>query len=100
MVILNLKRIYDTQKPDSDCFVTACNFNHLGELIYTYQKKSSVYIYLLALTVVTIQAVFLIKGGFIRHWELTEYKEFFIPLGFMFYSIDLLRRAQLRGENL
>jgi hypothetical protein len=64
---------------------------------FVQDRKSggfSAYIFLLALGVVTIQAVFLIEGGFIRHWELTEFKEFFIPLGFVLYSVDLLRRAR------
>jgi hypothetical protein len=58
------------------------------------RRGMSTYLFLLALTVVTTQAIFLIEGGFIRHWELTEYKEFFIPLGFVLYAVDLLRRAR------
>ena len=42
---------------------------------------------------VAIQAIFWVRGGLVRHWELTEYKEFFIPLGFLVYAVTLVRRV-------
>lgn len=42
------------------------------------------------LVFITTQVVFLINGvNFARLWEITEYKEFFIPLAFFLYSLDV-----------
>ena len=55
---------------------------------------NQVYYLLMPLALVTIQAEFLEVGDFLRYWDVTEYKELFIPLGFFIYSIDLLLRAR------
>jgi hypothetical protein len=63
-------------------------------LLQVWKDRAALYFYVLVLTVVLTQAVFLIKGGFPRFWGLTEYKEFFIPLGFLLYSTDLFHRTR------
>jgi hypothetical protein len=52
-----------------------------------------------ALTVVTLyvltQAFFLAFGdNFVRGWDSTEYKEFFIPLAYLLYAFEILRKTQ------
>jgi len=45
-------------------------------------------------TVVATQVVFLLNSdSFVRLWDVTEYKELLIPLCFVFYALDLWRRA-------
>ena len=40
------------------------------------------------------QAIYLSRGpSYARLWEITEYKEFFIPLAFFIYCIDVARRV-------
>jgi len=40
------------------------------------------------------QVLFLIYGSnFKRSWDVTEYREFFIPLSFLFYSLEILHRS-------
>jgi hypothetical protein len=68
-------------------------------LMRIHKGRGTLYYYLLFLTVVLTQTVFLIKGGFIRHWELTEYKELFIPLGFLLYAFDLNRRSRKESTH-
>jgi hypothetical protein len=48
----------------------------------------------LVLMIVT-QMVFLLNGDrFLREWDVTEYREFFIPLGFFMYAIDVCQRRK------
>ena len=56
------------------------------------RSKSEQYIILLAIFVIAVtQIFFLIKGvNFSRLSEVTEYKEFFIPLAFFMYSLNVL----------
>ena len=43
---------------------------------------------------VAIQAAYLTWGaGFIRYWDVTEYREFFIPLGMLVWCVQVFRRA-------
>ena len=45
----------------------------------------------------TTQIMFLFGGErYVRGWEVTEFKEFFIPLAFFVYSIDLYQRVNKR----
>lgn len=55
-------------------------------------------VYGLALVVVAATQVLYLTNGsnYDRRWELTEYKEFFIPLALLAYSIDLLIRISHR----
>lgn len=40
------------------------------------------------------QVVFLASGSmFLRSWDVTEYKELLIPLSFVFYSLEILQKA-------
>jgi hypothetical protein len=51
-------------------------------------------IFTLLLIVIT-QVVFLTYGSrFIRNWDVTEYKELFIPLGFFLYSLSLFHTSK------
>jgi len=48
------------------------------------------WIVVMGLLMISIQVTFLLNGErLIRSWELTEYKEFFIPLAFFFYCGDV-----------
>ena len=60
---------------------------------------SQVYFLLMPLAIVAIQAKFLQGGDFLRYWDVTEYKEFFIPLGFFIYSIDLVLKAKTPASS-
>lgn len=52
-------------------------------------------IILIGLLMLGIQITFLLKGEFLlRSWELTEYKEFFIPLAFFFYCGDVFFKTR------
>jgi hypothetical protein len=43
-----------------------------------------------AAVIVVVQAVFLIGGHrFVREWDVTEYKELLIPLGFLAHALTL-----------
>lgn len=58
------------------------------------KDKRNLLLVLSAILVVT-QTVFLIFGSNLRrNWELTEYKEFFIPLIFLFYSFEVYNRVK------
>ncbi len=48
------------------------------------------------ITVYVLTQVLFLKYGYrlIREFEVTEYKEFFIPLSFLVYSIDVLLRVK------
>jgi hypothetical protein len=61
------------------------------------RDRDRLYFSVLPVTVAAIQFIFLVRGGLIRHWELTEYKEFFIPLGFVVYSVMLWRWVSRTG---
>jgi hypothetical protein len=54
-------------------------------------NRSERYIILFTIFIIAItQALFLFNGvKFARLWEVTEYKEFFIPLAFFIYSLDV-----------
>lgn len=46
------------------------------------------------------QGLFLIFGDrFVRPWDVTEYKEFFIPLGVILYSLDLSPRVKVAANS-
>jgi hypothetical protein len=53
--------------------------------------------YLIALSLVCLlaQVIFIGLGHtFVKGWEVTEYKEFFIPIGFYVYSLELIMRQK------
>jgi hypothetical protein len=50
---------------------------------------------LIVITFIYTQALFLMLGNsFVRLWDVTEYKEFFIPLSFFLYSIEILNKTK------
>ena len=50
---------------------------------------------LIVITFIYTQVLFLMLGKtFVRTWDVTEYKEFFIPLSFFLYSIEILNKAK------
>ena len=50
------------------------------------------------LLVITTQVLFLFNGeNFSRYWEVTEYKEFFIPLALFIYSLDVFAYMKKRA---
>lgn len=55
-------------------------------------SKNERYIILFTIFIIaTTQVLFLINGiNFAREWEVTEYKEFLIPLALLIYSLDVL----------
>ena len=53
-----------------------------------------IYYALLPISLVAIQAELLIVGNFSRYWDVTEYKELLIPLGFLVFAMELLVRAR------
>jgi hypothetical protein len=54
----------------------------------------------IALLVVVTQAVFLARGKwFDRFYEVTEFKEMFIPLGFALFALDVYRRVNRRPHQ-
>lgn len=71
--------------------------------VFSADKLSRLITSLTAFIVLATQTFFLSNGSdFARLWEVTEYKELFIPLAFFVYSIDLfntVNRAGMPGEN-
>lgn len=57
-------------------------------------NENFVYLFTLLLIYVFSQFIFLVFGSnFVREWDLTEYKEFYIALAFFLYSIEVLKRS-------
>lgn len=73
-------------------------------MYYTWQTHSNNQSFLvptfsLSLNLVIVygltQTLFLIYGNsFLRNWDVTEYKEFLIPLSFLVYSLEILHKAK------
>ena len=67
--------------------------------VYSNDRYEQVIIFLTILLVVSSQLIFITNpSNYSRLWEITEYKEFFISLGFFMYSVDVfvhIKRAQL-----
>lgn len=63
-------------------------------IFYTYlnERKNEKFLLISTISIIIVsQAMFLLKGSnFDRLWEVTEYKEFLIPLAFMIYGMNLL----------
>jgi len=58
--------------------------------VFSSKRNEKLIISFTTLIFITTQVLFLINGvNFARLWEVTEYKEFFIPLAFFIYSLDL-----------
>lgn len=84
----------------------AC-FGALGILLaFTLAAKQAVDKFVLAAAFMLIaagQVLYLVNGPtFVREWDVTEYKEFFIPLACLVYAIDLLvhvKQTQTRSTD-
>lgn len=59
--------------------------------VLSNNRNEKCLIILMIILIVVTQGLFLIKGEevFMRLWEIKEYKEFFIPLVFFIYSLDV-----------
>lgn len=61
--------------------------------LFSTKNNEWVIVVFTLLLAMTTQAVFLANGdNYSRLWEVTEYKEFFIPLGFFAYSVSVHRK--------
>lgn len=86
-------------------FTQLCFFITLFILIYytwlSIELSSDVVFMLTIVTVyILMQVVFLIFGDrFVRNQDITEYKEFFIPLSCLIYSIEILQKVQRIRKN-
>ena len=60
-----------------------------------WKTGEPLFIPILILGTVTItQLIFLLTGHtLVKGWDVTEYKEFFIPLSFLFYSLEILFKS-------
>jgi hypothetical protein len=73
----------------------------LGSLILMFllalfiaNEQERIVVFLALFLIVVTQAVFLVNGdNYSRLWDVTEYKEFFIPLGFLAYSVSVYRNV-------
>jgi hypothetical protein len=55
---------------------------------------------IILLAVISTQLLFLLFGNnFVRLWDITEYKEFFIPLAFLIYSLEVLHKAKMASNS-
>jgi hypothetical protein len=65
--------------------------------IFSCVKNETYLLFFTILLITTSQFLFLFKGeNFDRLWEITEYKEFYISLAFLIYTIDVL--SQMKRE--
>jgi hypothetical protein len=63
--------------------------------IFSSIKKERNLLFFTILLITTSQFLFLYKGEYFdRLWEITEYKEFYISLAFLIYSLDVLFQMQ------
>jgi hypothetical protein len=64
-----------------------------------HHKRVSITAALLA-TCIAIQLIWLIFGDrFVRIWDITEFKEFFIPLAFSFNAMEMLGKVRIEGKE-
>ncbi|MDB4442611.1 hypothetical protein N9219_04250 [bacterium] len=77
--------------PQLSFFITLFILMHYAWVLRSVDNK------LLLPTLVAVyvltQTVFLGFGDFVNPWEIGEYKEFFIPLSFVIYSLEILHRT-------
>ena len=86
--------MWNTVPTQLSFFATIFILAHYAQLSVKLGKDRLVTIGVLALCVLT-QATFLAFGdNFVRVFDVTEYKEFFIALSFAVYSLDVAQRAR------
>lgn len=57
-------------------------------------SKEKYYLSALLTVYILTQALLIVRGNtFLRSWDTTEYKEFFIPLSFFIYSLEVLHKV-------
>lgn len=62
----------------------------LAFAIFSHRKKERYIVLFTLFVVIATQVIFLLNGEkFSRTWEVTEYKELFIPLVFFIYALDV-----------
>jgi hypothetical protein len=62
---------------------------------YTGSDDNSILFPILLVVYFLTQVLFIMYGSaFIRIWDVTEYKEFFIPLSYVFYSVEIMGRVR------
>jgi len=60
-------------------------------LVFSSNRNEKYILSFAIFLIIATQVLFLINGAnFARQWEVTEYKEFFIPLALFIYSLDVL----------
>lgn len=86
--------------PIQTCFVATVVV--LGAFALSCQRRSErILIFFTGAVLVASQWVFLIsKTRYERIWEVTEYKELFITIGFVVYALSTLRRIRKGSLNL
>ncbi len=67
---------------------------------YLWNSEKTFYLFSLIFIYILTQVIFIAKGdNFEYRWDVTEYKEFFIPLGFLLYSIEVLQKTRRLKTN-
>ncbi|MEP0885309.1 hypothetical protein NDI49_27545 [Trichocoleus sp. ST-U3] len=73
-------------------FVTL--FTLIYTIIYSRSNRNKILLVSTVAVYVFTQGVFLLYGSsLVRTWDVTEYKEFLIPLSFVIYSLEILSKA-------
>jgi len=58
------------------------------------------FLFLIIAVITSTQILYILFGErFVRLWDITEYKEFFIPLSFLFFSLEVLQKAKIIRES-
>ena len=74
-------------------FITCFILTYYSFVVWKTGEPWFIPILLLGMVMIT-QLIFLFDGqNFIKGWDVTEYKEFFIPLSFLFYSVEILSKS-------
>lgn len=72
-------------------------------LVFSSNRNDKYIISFTIIFIISTQLLFLSNGiNFVRLWEVTEYKEFFIPLVFFIYSLDMflyIKRVRLSDKS-
>ena len=77
------------------CFITSLGILITYFIAYKNETAKALLFAFIALVCLITQLIFLYSGGdFVRLHDVTEYKEFFIPLAFTLYSLELLLKMK------
>lgn len=76
-------------------YVTLTILGYYAYLAITGSMKIRYYPIILSILYLSIQLVFIWQGeNFRKGWEVTEYKEFLIPMTFLVYSLELVMKTE------